>query len=390
MLHSTEISSKNSYIQLESNDVLEDNNISTQLFYILDKAVMFMPMWSSKSIINSNLEHKRSTILNNMMNTINIIIALTHCVFVCYDIVTNLYENDLIFKLMYLLKQFNLLMSRLCCIFYFHNEFHYPWYSHDKSSLSKHFNHPLTKKNTFKVYMIIMYIQICLTFILDAFSRYGAMQKQLTTIPERISVIMARVFIYWPIFVTFCVHSAICVWYYCYIKQLISQLENNAVCMKDLFSKYKLLYAEFKKDQSGSISYCIKFSLLNFIIEMWISSYKIFSKNDIQMYHILYLIQIFFIIFIYVRNSSLLCETFDRFEELLWSHGPMCLEMESDANSKDFDKNYYNYFLQYVGKYSVNISWGKLTTVTRINFFKFLLAFIIARFAAYATKVLYS
>merc|ERR1712004_447667 len=112
------------------------------------------------------------------------------------------------------------------------------------------------------------------------------MGDDLTTIQERISVIIGRIFIYYPQWITFCVHSVLCMLYHCYLNQIINDHFNefnhrvpiNDHCNSSrdtlsalkLYQKYNVLYTAFIKDHSWFLSLSIKFSLFNYLIQIWI------------------------------------------------------------------------------------------------------------------------
>lgn len=114
-----------------------------------------------------------------------------------------------------------------------------------------------------------------------------------------------------------------------------------------------------------------------------------------ELYHILYRTLYQFVnillILIFVQNSSLLSETYIELRDMTWKYGEKCMDIADDNvdNKLCLNNNRYNYFLQYIAKYPLTITFTKVT-VTRINFFKFVLAFAVAKFISFLVKRLYT
>ena len=257
----------------------------------------------------------------------------------------------------------------------------------------------------------VFYIDIIFIFEIIYTVWYCILYVELLTLIDYAALLLGKIFLYFPIYVTVGIHAAISVTYYLYLLQLIHILKqkdeiiidqdydhqhdkNKIIPSKDIFDLYRKLYESFCVMNTKCLKKCINYCSLACFVHLWIASYHMFEDDDMTLdQHLIYNLIIFCLFVIYVISASVLSETYYRFESLLWKYGYQIMDNSDGDRGEDENNHMYtnnelqqfNYLLQYVYKHPITVKIGQLT-VTKRNFMRFLVAVVIAKLMSYSVK----
>lgn len=390
--NSTSISVQlNDYKSIDNENDESKTDLSKYPFAWLDILVLYCPMWSTKYISrrsndSSQLQqHDRNQWLSGIMISLTIICVLYHIVVSCVLHVHYMHDYeayDTIYVTLYLTIQIGTTIARLILVWYFKKDFNYPWIicvdGFEVDVQSKYWR-TISKYNKF-----IGVLTISSLFSDGLVLYHFVFQNHLLQSPTpfhkafTVSVILGRMFKWWPLIISLSVACVVFLKYYLYLLELSNIVEKGNFKFDELLNKYEILMNAFKCDYNKCLKVSVELYLAGFIIDIWIGIYEVFN---LSVYFVL--VGIFtntFGYLLFVISASLITEGFEQFEKKLWNH---CKD-----NIKQQDQNtfkYQTFLLNYIDKHPLVMKFGSFK-ITKVNGIKFVLIFVVSKFFAYSLR----
>eukprot|EP01084_Bolivina_argentea_P103763 185842_1 len=261
-------------------------------------------------------------------------------------------------------------------MYYFYYNFQYPWHSINISIFS-------SKYGWYSRMMILASVlgvglDICV-LSLDLF--YWSNTNLVTILNDVKYAFLFDIRMY----LTFTVHTAICVKYQNHLQRLTYLLrqDNNSIVVDDILEKYTLLYKSYCIEYSSSLRYSLTCQLTGTVCWLWVNTY-IFLDN-INSQHIAWIINTAIycclMIFIYTKPAIFLNEQYHKFENELWHYQSMV----SGQNLTIYSTK--SYLLQFINKYRVAVMIGNFI-VTKKNLILFLIVYAVSKYASFLVIVI--
>eukprot|EP01084_Bolivina_argentea_P213582 362692_1 len=266
------------------------------------------------------------------------------------------WKTDKLYFYVYVLGELAVTIARVLLIWYFLCDFHFPWnvqYDYEEEN-----NHAADQSCCIcccLIYIFIGDIVWCLQKVLRHPEGLNGWMI--------IAIILGRFFLWWPCYVSFGVHSAICWKFYLYLEELNFALATNENELRHIVDKYVELYDIFNREYPATSKWAIDLILFTFLSNLWLNTY---SYNKLSTDWLGLMTDIVYVsgtVILYVMASSSLNSGFASFDKILCRYG-------LNGKVKQFD--YYSYALHFVSKHQIRIKMGSII-VNELNAVKFLL-----------------
>ena len=257
--------------------------------------------------------------------------------------------------------------SRLASLYYFYFKFNWPWY--DQSFDIDMSHKTLTILSRYNI-MFKLYV------ILSVLSYIGAFMGSILhySYNEELSIIhfwSFRLFSLTPQIVLLLIPSTIFLKYYLYLSQIVVNIDKNDCDIFKVYNEYEKLYTCFKRDYSNQLHLTIVLYLANEVLYIWdsIEYWDNYALNDLL--EICWTGQPVLEFIVYVLTGALITECHQNMVNKLWQKGKVYM---IDSNQDISDRLCYNYTLQYVQRYPINVKFK--FEVTKWNTFRFIIFFV--------------
>ena len=334
----------------------------------IDKLLLICPMW----IKTSPTGHKRFCITNTLMI---IIIFGSFIMDIIYNtIIVDIFSNQysLASNIIWITTMSLTFISRCGSFYYFYFYFDWPWhhnlFHHDISpKLTKYASKMVKRESLIVKLVIIVTILLDIAILIEwYFSSLGYMAF--------INYSVFCIFILYPQLFLFVTQSAILLKYCRYLSQMVDDLKDQNMSINKIINEYHELYQEYQKDYP----LLMKLSIILFLIAevLFIFSELLFTHHthlitDID--KVLFITQASVGFVLFVSSGSMIAECHQRLVDELWLVARQVLiDDESDLR----EQIRFNYGLQYVQNYTINVKIGEYI-VTKVNAIKFIVLFVI-------------
>ena len=189
---------------------------------------------------------------------------------------------------------------------------------------------------------------------------------------------IGRIFVIYPQLINVAIQSVIVLKFYLYLNQFYDKLETN-LDAQDIFENYDQLFKLFEEEYHWSLRYAIQLYFFAEILFFWDS---LSFTGFVVMVLIIFKISMIFVLYFY--TGSILESVYTRNNEEMWKNGKKYLNQQENNENNDC-KCYYNYFLQYMSKYPIYVTFGSIV-ISKWNVIKFCSGLIITRGISYALE----
>ena len=229
------------YALLEVKDDTEHDTIHQSLsesFAWLNRMVLLCPMFTRR-IPNSN--QSRSSYLSFIVTILNIGAILYHLVFVLIEY-TFYSSESTVFRIVFGTEEVSTAISRALALYYFYVQFDYPWAKSRSKIQSDAFT--IQQRRSLQKYNMIIIFFYTIIMILDLIILVHICYKHSKVESTNhwqnyTATITGRIFIWFPIYLSFAVLGAIFVKYHLWMQQLINLLKDKGkINFEDMLDEY--------------------------------------------------------------------------------------------------------------------------------------------------------
>ena len=333
-------------------------------------------------IINCLVPTKKSnnTVINYLVLSLFIIFVLVYCGFQYYLQVTgwNLYRD--IVNIIWCFFVFFLVSSRILSILYSFKYFNRAWTEYESTS-SRMQLQPFAKQikclNILYILLPVLYIILDIVIVCLEADNLLAYYKNDYAIYIFVKSI-GRIFVYYPQLISTVIQSIIILKYYLYLYQLLDTLKNmnetSNYDIQHISETYDNCYKMFIRDYHWTLSWSVRLYLFAEILFFWDS----LSFTGLLVMFLI-ICKISFVFGVYFYPASMLEDMYTKCNTELWKMGQIYLKKKENVECK----YYYNYVLQYIQKYPIYVTFGRII-VSKWNVLKFCAGLIITRGISYA------
>ena len=351
------------YINL---DIEQSIDVSDQLndsFRWINILVLCCPMWSTRHL-HSN--QKRSRCLSIMVVTLCVLGSLYHLAWniIFYGTAAQK-SNGAVYQIIYCLLEVLYTLSRFLSLYYFYHHFAFPW-THSKSL-------PLPKSQirTIQTYNRIIVLFSVILFTVDVLLCIHYYSELFGDSWYLIYLVVGRLTVFYPIFVTFMVVSAIFLKYGTMITQLTQEfkdIQSGSIEIDGMLDEYVMIRKQFRLEYPSSLNWSIVLYLYSLVLDNWVYAYEIVQLDSWG--DLFGVVEDICILAIFVLPASLIAEAFEKYESMLYEYGV--------HHKKKIDSGALSHLMAHVSKYPLQVRTGNVT-ITKLNTLKFVVLFILGR-----------
>ena len=366
------------YINLSGSTDITDNDEAylERSFMWMKVLLTYFPMWLP--IIDKKERNKYLSITIICLSSIAVIYHATDVSWWIFDASENNKEST-VWDIVYLTFEVLVTITRFICLFYFYKHFKFPF----KSYIMGFADITYAKyANTIRKCNIFILVIVSIVACSDLLQTYTYVKDDLAEsdtfhiITSIIADICSRVFLYWPL--NICVYLCCCIFikYYLYMLHLMDMVktghQNGKIEFDLLLEKYKIMSDAFNYDFHLYLKITVEIYLFASVLGIWsdISSKVTWATVTESIVNALNLM-------LYPVVASLITDTYERFDKLLWKY---CMENTGD------ESHYKQLLLNYVMKYPFAVKVGNLR-ISRRNIVTFLIVFVATKLMAYLLEL---
>ena len=337
--------------------------------------IFYMPMW-----IPTINKIKRNKYLSIITISLISIVTIYHTIIICWLILDAVLSDNETqnWQIVYIIFEILVATTRFTSTLYFYKHFNQPLKSYITGFGDILYNQYSNETRKWNLFILIMVSIVGLTDTAQVFNYTEVnlgVPDQTLSITSIVALILGRIFIYWPL--NICIGYSCCIFvkYYLYLLKLTDimkkQHKNGNLEFDVILEKYKAMTESFKIDYHLYLKVTVELYLLELMMGLWIAiswdgwimviSITMSSCN----------------ILLYPIVASLITNTFERFDALLWKYS-----MENTAE----ESHYKQLLLKYTVKYPFVIKVGSLR-LSRKNVVKFVIVFAATKTIAYLLRV---
>eukprot|EP01084_Bolivina_argentea_P182086 314423_1 len=187
---------------------------------------------------------------------------------------------------------------------------------------------------------------------------------------------LCRIFLFYPLLLTTLVQSIVFVKYLLCLDQLWQEMKTpQTVDLQTTFEEYEKLYKSFRRDYHGTLRLSVSSYLAAEVLFFW-DSFNFMGMHAVMIVLLLRAVPIFWLFF---HSASNLEKTHRQLSDEVWKHGQYFMATKNKKNGHD---GYYNLILQFLHKYSIYLTVGKIVVTTK-NVMKFCCILMITRSFTY-------
>eukprot|EP01083_Nonionella_stella_P064493 168116_1 len=261
-------------------------------------------------------------------------------------------------------------VGRFLSIRYCAKDFNWPW---NRESLPLYYIAQTEINNKERVVKYgRLYIILSIVYVVsDAVTLFTEAEELLewyhdSAVAYYVTESVNKVFIYWPLMITVNIQSIIFIKYELCLDQLWQEMKDpSTVDLQTTFEEYEKLYKRFKRDYHGTLRLSVAFYLCAEVMFFWDS----FNYMGFHVYTLISLLRTLSIFSLFFHAASNLEKVHTRLVNEVWKNGGFFL------SKKEF---YYTYLLQYMEKYSIYLTVGRVVVTTK-NVLKFVFVIMVTR-----------
>eukprot|EP01083_Nonionella_stella_P290222 987617_1 len=264
--------------------------------------------------------------------------------------------------------------ARMLSILYFDKRFNWPW---SRESLPFYYQQQTeigNKDRVFKyrrIYIILSMVYIVTDLVTVVMEEEALMDwYHGSVVWYYVGELLVRVFIYYPLVITLNIQSVIFVKYNLCLDQLWQEMKDpSTVDLQTTCEEYEKLYKRFKRDYHSTLRLSVACYLVSEVMFFW-DSFNFMGMHAVMGFLLLRTFSVFWLFF---HAASNLEKVHTRLADEIWKNGQFFLG----------NKNvYYTYMLQYMEKYSIYLTVGRVVVTTK-NVLKFCFVLMLTRSLSY-------